>query len=198
MDSGVSPSFSFLELPLSPPASLLKMLILPFSAWISKKCSKKDLRLGGNRNGDDLNQGGAFYLAVPQLMLTAQKAVKVQQGEGEEAALFFPFKIKTPLKEKMLSCNFGTDFQLLFSLSEWQIHFLFWKKRREEQWPGNLECARYQRKTRRKMGRGRITREDKKQIKSDSEDEGAKRSKRKKEIWKEVPAMAGNEQEGKI
>ena len=80
---------------LSPPASLLKMLILTFSAWISKKkkkkCSKAGLRLVRNRSRDDLNQGGAFYLAVPQLMLAAQKAEKAQHGEGEEAAIFFFF-----------------------------------------------------------------------------------------------------------
>lgn len=90
---------------LSPPVSLLKMLILTFSAWISKKkCTKAGLRLVRNRSRDDLNQRGAFYLAVPQLMLAAQKAEKAQRGEGEEAVIFFfPFKIKTPWKEKMLS-----------------------------------------------------------------------------------------------
>lgn len=48
------------------------------------------------------------------------------------------------------------------------------------------------------MGRGRITRGGKKNIKSDSEDEGADRSKRekKKKVWKEVPELLGNEQEG--
>jgi len=81
---------------LSPPASLLKMLILTFSAWISKKkkkkCSKAGLRLVRKRSRDDPNQGGAFYLAVPQLMLAAQKAEKAQRGEGEETAIFFfPF-----------------------------------------------------------------------------------------------------------
>jgi len=76
---------------LSPPASLLKMLILTFSAWISKKkkCSKAELRLVRKRSRDDPNQGGAFYLAAPQLMLAAQKAEKAQRGEGEEAAIFF-------------------------------------------------------------------------------------------------------------
>ena len=48
------------------------------------------------------------------------------------------------------------------------------------------------------MGRGRITRGEKKNIKSDSEDEGADRSKRRKEVWKEVPELLGNEQEGTI
>lgn len=62
-----------------------------------------------------MNQGAAFYLAVPQLMFTAQKAVKAQQGwgVGGEKRLdffFFPFKIKTPKKRKCCPCNFGRDF----------------------------------------------------------------------------------------
>jgi len=61
-----------------------------------------------------------------------------------------------------------------------KFHLLLGKKRGEEQWPRNLACARDQRKRRRKMGRGRITRGEKKNIKSDSEDEGADRSKREK------------------
>lgn len=40
---------------------------------------------------DDQNQGVAFYRAVPQLTLPAQKAVNAQQEEGEEAAIFFSF-----------------------------------------------------------------------------------------------------------
>lgn len=45
---------------------------------------------------NDQNQGVVFYQAVPQLTRPAQKAVNAQQGEGEEAAIFFPFKIKNP------------------------------------------------------------------------------------------------------
>lgn len=49
-----------------------------------------------------------------------------QQGVGEEEDgwFFFPFfilKLKSPKKRKCCPCNFGRDFQLLFSLSEWQI-----------------------------------------------------------------------------
>ena len=82
----------------------------------------------------------------------------------------------------------------MFPLSEG--HLLLGKKRGEEQWPRNLACARDQRKRRRKMGRGRITRGEKKNIKSDSADDGADRSKREKKVWKEVPELLGNEPEG--
>lgn len=34
---------------------------------------------------------------------------------------FFILKLKSPKKKKCCPCNFGRDFQLLFSLSEWQI-----------------------------------------------------------------------------
>lgn len=120
-------------------------------------------------------------------MLAAQKA-KAQRREGEEAVIFFfsLLKLKLPEKRKCCPCNFGRDFQLLFPLSEG--HLLLGKKRGEEQWPRNLACARDQRKRRRKMGRGRITRGEKKNIKSDSADDGADRSKReKKKCGKKYP-----------
>lgn len=118
-------------------------------------------------------KGVAFYLAVPQQPLPAQKAGNAQQEEGGEAAIFFfLLKLKPPKKRKCCPCNLGRDLQLLFSLSEWQISSSILEGERKSNGPETWDTPGT-----RERGAGRWEGETnqrgkKRQIKSDCEDEG--------------------------
>lgn len=58
--------------------------------------------------------------ACPSTDTPSPESSEHPAGEGEEAGVFFFFKLKPSKKGEMLSCNFGRDFQLFLSLSEWQ------------------------------------------------------------------------------
>lgn len=97
--------------------------MLPCSAWISDKRCKKELQKGGNSSREDPNQGVAFLSGCPSAAADGPESSLSTAGGGEKGRTFFfsLSKLKPPKKGKCCPCNFGRDFRLLFSLSEWQI-----------------------------------------------------------------------------
>lgn len=141
MDLGFLPSFSFLELPPFSPVSFIKNANATIFCLDLRQTQSKGAEDGReHERRNDLNQGAAFYLAVPldapslPLRLTAGKHSRGWGKRRLDFLFFFILKLKSPKKrENAVLVTLAGTFSFCSLSQSGKFHLLVWREPEEEQ-----------------------------------------------------------------